>query len=275
MQQNTQVLHKKSFIKKYTSQYIFSGTCLKLTFDPEPMDTFSTFELQFSNTDLETLPHISMYITSEDNSDGILFNMWNNGQELKARFHKNWIDHHVWMTLFPKKINSLKSSSNCTDKTIYQQLGSKLQKLIYLNCTKKCLPRSLRSVIPPSDEDVIPIIPKCKTKEEEKCAFSAARDILKFSEVKKTCSIYQYSGEFDYWTPEKDSRPKDNNTFSFGWWFPTPGTVKVKEEFLIYDTINLTSAVASTLGMFIGFSFSNVIGFAFRFIQNKWLKGEY
>ena len=238
------------------------------------MDTFSTIELQFNDTDLETLPHISMYITSEDNSDGILFYVWNDGQEKKARFQKNWIDHHVWMTLFPEKINSLKSSSNCTDKTTYQQLGSKLQNLIYLNCTKKCLPKSLRSVIPPSDDGAIPIIPKCKTKEEEKCAFSAARDMLKFSEIQKTCSISQYSGEFEYWTREDDGRPKDNNTFSFGWWFPPPGNVKFKEEFLIYDTTNLMSAVASTLGIFIGFSFSNVIGFLFHFIQNKWLNGE-
>ena len=234
------------------------------------MDTFSTIELQFSNTDLETLPHISMYITSEDNSDGILFYVWHDGQEKKAQFHQNWINNHVWMTLFPEKINHLKLTSNCSDKTTYQQLGSKLEKLIHLNCTKKCLPRSLHSVI-----DVLDVLPNCNTTEEEKCAFSAVRDILKFSEMQETCSIYQYTGEFAYWSPGDDGRPKDNNTFSFGWWFPPPGNVRFQEEFLIYDTIDLTSAVASTLGMFIGFSFSNVIGFAFRFIQNKWLKGEY
>ena len=87
--------------------------------------------------------------------------------------------------------------------------------------------------------------------------------------MQETCSIYQYTGEFAYWSPGDDGRPKDNNTFSFGWWFPTPGTVKVKEEFLIYDTITLTSAVASTLGMFIGFSFSGIVGFTFHFLKAK------
>ena len=222
---------------------------------------------------METLPHISLYVTSEDNSNGILLYVWNDGQEKKARFQRNWINHHVWMTLFPEKFNSLKSSSNCTDTPTYQQLGLKLQKLIHhqFNCTKKCLPMSLRSIIPPSSGGATAIIPKCMTKEEEKCAFSAARDILKFSEIQKPCSLIQYSGDFEYWKPEEDGRPIDNSTFSFGWWFPPPGNVKVKEEFLIYDTINLTSAVASTLGMFIGFSFSNVIGFGFRFIQKKLL----
>ena len=188
----------------------------------------STIELKLNESNLETLPHISVYLTSEDNSDGIIFYSWNDGQEKKLRLHKEWINNHVWMTLFPEKFNHLKITSNCSDMPSYQQFGLKLKDVMnHLNCTKKCLPRSLRSVIPPSDEDIIPIIPKCKTKEEEKCAFSAARDILKFSEIQKTCSIYQYTGEFEYWTPEDDGRPKDNNTFSFGWWFPTPRTVNM------------------------------------------------
>ena len=59
------------------------------------------------------------------------------------------------------------------------------------------------------------------------------------------------------------------NAFSFGCWFPIPGTVKVQEEFLIYDTIALTSAIASTLGMFIGFSFSGIVSFTFRILKSK------
>ena len=227
----------------------------------------STIELKLNESNYETLPHISVYLTSEDNSDGIIFYSWNDGQEKKLRLHKEWISNHVWMTLFPEKFSHLKITSNCSDLPSYQQFGLKLKEVIdHLNCTKKCLPRSLLSVIPLTDQNAIPI---CKTKQQEKCVFSAADHFLKFSELQKPCSIYQYSGDYEYWTPEADGRAKDNNTFTFGWWFPTPGTVKVQEEFLIYDTIALTSAIASTLGMFIGFSFSGVVGFTFHFLKAK------
>ena len=231
------------------------------------MDIFSSIQLEFNHSDMETLPHISVYITSEDNSNGIILYTWNDGQVKKSQIHKNWINNHVWMTLFPEKINHLKLTTNCSDRTSYKQFGLKLQKSIdLLNCTEKCLPKSLRSIVPLTDQNAITL---CKTKEDEKCAFSAAYDILKFSETKKTCSIYQYSGDFEYWTIEEDGRAKDKRTFSFGWWFPTPAMVKIHEEYLIYDTITLTSAIASTLGMFIGFSFSGVVGFAFRFFKPK------
>ena len=233
------------------------------------MDKYHTIELEFNDFDIEYLPHINLYITSEENSDGILFHSWNDGQEKKLSFDKEWIDHHIWMTLFPEKISYLKKISNCTDRTSYQQFGLKLREIVkHENCTKKCLPSSLRSVIPLPEQDAIPL---CETKEEEKCAFLAAQDV-RLMEYQKPCSIKQYSGNFGYWTPEADGRTKDNKTFSFGWFFPPPGTVKVQEQYLIYDTIDFTSAIASTLGMFIGFSFSGVVGFAFHCIQIKWLK---
>ena len=43
----------------------------------------STIELKLNESNYETLPHISVYLTSEDNSDGIIFYSWNDGQEKK------------------------------------------------------------------------------------------------------------------------------------------------------------------------------------------------
>ena len=62
--------------------YIFTGVCLKLTFaNPILIDMLSTIELKLNESNYETLPHISVYLTSEDNSDGIIFYSWNDGQE--------------------------------------------------------------------------------------------------------------------------------------------------------------------------------------------------
>ena len=67
---------------------------------------------------------------------------------------------------------------------------------------------------------------------------------------------------------------KDNHTLNIWWWFPT-GHVKYSEEYLIFDTIALVMFVASTLGLFIGFSFSGLISYMFDYIQNRLIILEY
>ena len=237
------------------------------------MDIYSTIELNFNDAELETLPHVSVYLTSEENSHGITFFVWRDGKETKLRLNKKWIQHHIWMKLYPEKFlrkSKTTKTGHCTQQSHYQYLGANLIEEIDMGkCKNKCLPSSLHSIIPLTDQRKIPL---CQTKEDEKCAFSAARDVnYNIAHYQKPCSIFQYNGDFDFWTPEEDGRAKSNTTFSFGWWFPPPGAVKLSEEYLIIDTITMITYVASTLGMFIGFSFSGVIGFIFRFIQKQWV----
>ena len=171
------------------------------------------------------------------------------------------------MRLYPESKTT--HTGDCTKQSHHQNFGTKLPQLIDLNnCADKCLPSSLHSIISLADQGDIPL---CQTKEAEKCAFLAARDVSYNITYHKPCATLQYNGDFDFWTPEEDGRAKSNTTFSFGWWFPPPGTVKLSEEYLIIDTITMITYVASTLGMFIGFSISGVIGFIFRFIQTRWV----
>ena len=71
----------------------------------------------------------------------------------------------------------------------------------------------------------------------------------------KTCNILQYSGEVEY-----DTEIEDKHEIYLAYNMAPPKTVTVHEEYLIYDTIGLIGSVGGTLGMFIGFSFSNAIG---------------
>ena len=175
------------------------------------------------------------------------------------------------MRLYPESFLRESEIGYCTQQSHYQYFGAKLLEEIDLEqCDNKCLPGSLLSIIPLTDQGNIPL---CQTKEEEKCAYSAARDVnYNITQYQKPCSTFQYNGDFDFWTPEEDGRAKSNTTFSFGWLFPPPGTVKLAEEYLIIDTITMITYVASTLGMFIGFSISGAVGFIIRFIQNQWVK---
>ena len=70
----------------------------------------------------------------------------------------------------------------------------------------------------------------------------------------KSCNVKRYLGEIVY---REDWGT--NNTFFTLFEFASPYKVKVKEEYLIYDFIGLVGSVGGTLGLFIGFSFYDII----------------
>ena len=58
--------------------------CLKITFDFFSLDLKPTFKLAFSKSlSLDDVPMPEIYLTSEDNSYGIINYGWANGEELK------------------------------------------------------------------------------------------------------------------------------------------------------------------------------------------------
>ena len=69
---------------------------------------------------------MNIYLTSEENSYGITFFVWRNGKEIKSRFHKKWIQHHVWMKLYPEMFLRESEIGYCSQKSHYQYFGAKL-----------------------------------------------------------------------------------------------------------------------------------------------------
>ena len=70
----------------------FSGTCYKITstlkYLKDPMKPYSIY-LDFNENILyEMLPSIDIYLTSEKNSHGIIYNEWIDGEELAFKFEK-------------------------------------------------------------------------------------------------------------------------------------------------------------------------------------------
>ena len=51
--------------------------------------------------------------------------------------------------------------------------------------------------------------------------------------------------------------------------FVRPLKSKVYEEYLITDTIGLIGSVGGTLGLFVGFSFSNILTYIMQYVQIK------
>ena len=69
--------------------------------------------------------------------------------------------------------------------------------------------------------------------------------------VQKPCTKVQYSGNYQ-------SISSSENIAQFVYKFGNPAKVNVLEEYLIYDFITMIGSIGGTLGLCIGFSFSNL-----------------
>ena len=78
----------------------------------------------------------------------------------------------------------------------------------------------------------------------------------------KTCTILQYSGDLEW-----EGSYKIPIREVYLWYnFMPPKTVTVNEEYLIYDIDGFIGAVGGTMGIFIGFSFSNTFSLFMNFL---------
>jgi len=126
----------------------------------------------------------------------------------------------------------------------------------YDGCSKKCTPISL----PAFKEN----LPDCQTKEELQCDQEMESNLwmsLKLEDCPRPCSVLQYT--------EKGvtHQSTDHHTISFAFQFIWHDHLIVHEEYLIYDLVGMVGSVGGTLGMFIGFSFSNVISYILSIVK--------
>ena len=77
----------------------------------------------------------------------------------------------------------------------------------------------------------------------------------------KPCTKLQYRLEE---TRVKQAR---KNETIFETYFSTPAEVTVREEYIIYDAVALVSTIGGTLGIFIGFSFKELITMLFSYVE--------
>ena len=108
----------------------------------------------------------------------------------------------------------------------------------------------------------------CETNEEIDCAIKTERQLLARLQNNgscKPCTKYDYSGTktFESENVEDDYMFHKILTYQFAY----PQVLTIYQEYLIYDGIGMIGSVGGTLGMFIGFSFSNAISSTLNFLQ--------
>ena len=160
----------------------------------------------------------------------------------------------LWIKLKPEKYVFLDKSqsmkSQCEQNvSFYESFDMLLLDKISQKCPRKCLPYTSKNLSNPI----------CKTEDEENCASNMLNEVLPdgsfINQCKKPCVITQYLETYEwngnYYSP-------DDYKFAFYYILSKNETI-VYEEYLIHDLISMIGSVGGTLGMFIGFSFINVV----------------
>ena len=85
----------------------------------------------------------------------------------------------------------------------------------------------------------------------------------------ESCLRLQYTGEV---TNINDIVLYNSSGYGITYKFLYPEYVTVYEEYLIYDIIGMIGSIGGTLGMFLGFSFVNVISLVINYLQSLKIK---
>ena len=248
----------------------YNGICYAINTTRKVDEIETNVEIMPSSSFVNVPKIISVIFTSEKNSYGIIQNSWRDGES------------YILQTSFGKfKEIDLTVEKNihlqCRDESFYEYIASRLpSEDIFEKCNDSCLMTSLPN-------DPYPICPYYKewidkdTKEKESnCNWNVIKDFIQNVTVEqedlKTCVTTKYLGEI---MKERDNSghtlilDRDDNNARIYYKFRLPQNAKVYEEYLITDTITLIGSVGGTLGLFIGFSISNVVSYIMDFFKNK------
>ena len=118
--------------------------------------------------------------------------------------------------------------------------------------------------------EIIQHLPTCKNEEEIECRLKTTHNIVS-DVLLKPCIKVTYKPQI------KRSKLLPENMVLLRLEFVEPLTINVREEYLIYDTVAMISAIGGTLGLFIGISFYNIAGTAMDWLQYRvnWWKSHY
>ena len=202
-----------------------------------------TFVFDPLKQDVVSQVTIVVKLSCENNSVSWFPNEHVDGKQL---FHRFSAGITMIATLSVEK--KVYMSKVCRSTPYNQLILSRLSEEVMKNCTEKCRPdinfgKSLDKFT--SD------LPICQTEEKAKCTNHTLSRLMETTKAEKPCTILQYTGSTQIST-------SGTNMADFWYRFYSQEPhVDVKEEYLILDFVAMVGSVGGTLGMCIGFSFSN------------------
>ena len=201
---------------------------------------------------------VFFYLTSLENSPGFAFRKWKDGKPLQITINKNNI---VGYNVQPQLTKYLKQTGKCQEESYYECMASQFDENEFDKCPKKCIPNVFSNLgknysAPFCQNDIF----------NEKCIHNYMSQHEGESKCKRSCSNLEYFGEFEAIVPYK-SEKENWNFYQMHYYIDKAYEMKVYEEYIIIDAIGMIGSVGGTLGLFIGFSFSNVINVLIGYLQ--------
>ena len=167
------------------------------------------------------------------------------------------------VTMKPEKFIYIQDNEKCRDVPYVQMTFEKISAYIKENCTQSC--RLPDYYLCKPYMKAVGHLPICDTEVEDQCYKRAKQDAIEEmqrSNLHKPCTKLQYKYDSIVWKIS----PHDNQA-KFEVKFLSPARVKVKEEYLIYNLVSMISAIGGTMGLFIGFSFTQVSSFLLEYLE--------
>ena len=214
-----------------------------------------SFDIIFKDTIQDDIPEIEVLLTSSENAYGVVFSEWKYGEELSFTLR----DSESYFKVKAKETLLLDMDSKCTMNP-EQSIKDILDSINLKPCSNPCMPNNSKL----SEK-----LGKCKTAQEVYCMLHFAMDVHvltsnKLDDCQRPCSYTEYVGKL-YKHTKFEGNDHNYVTWSYKFAFDD---VKVNEEYLIYDTVGVIGVVGGTLGLFIGFSFKDLINDIIDFVQN-------
>ena len=177
-----------------------------------------------------------------------------------------------WVQMNPEKYVYNPGSGKCRDEPYHDLLLNKIFDEMNKTCKYPCVPNNYWIC----NKEMQNVFPACKNPDnigtgqkitynhygqDIKCFVKAWKKVGKGKHniQEKPCTKLQYRLE-----ETRIKRPRKNEAI-FESYFSKPAAVTVREEYIIYDAVALVSTIGGTLGIFIGFSFKELITILFSY----------
>ena len=220
---------------------------------------FTKFEEKTMKTRLGPSDVVYFFLTSLENSPGFAYSKWKDGKKLKITMIK---DNIVEYTVQPQLTKYLKQAGKCQEESYYKCITSQLDTNKFIECPKKCIPNVF------SNLDNNYSSPYCQNDTiNEKCINNYIKQKTYRSNCKRSCSNLEYFGELEISMPYQPPEIGNRSFYQMNYIIDKEMPMKVYEEYITIDAISMIGSVGGTLGLFIGFSFSNVINIIVGYLQ--------
>ena len=247
------------------------GICYALSPDNENVQ-FSNGDLLYINAQFRNkINSVSLYFTSPENKHGMVF--YDLGKQ-EVKKHVVTTGKLVRYTLRKLKVLHMQSTQTCRDYT--KRGGSFMDCMIdsQINCflnennsNCRCIPAQSKTQF-----DIMNITLRfCENKEDFFCAFrklnacyfkKATNDMCL-----KACTFNKYiASQMD---GEKFEEETNKNIIHFMVSYNTMD-LRLYQEYYIYDAFSFIGNVGGSLGLFIGFSYTDFLGKILDFVFKKW-----